>query len=139
MGNLHASSTNTSDPRPFQQGKVEGSKKGRPKTALKEWLLDTGANISALTKSNAEQFDLIPLGGSASATTVGGGILIKAGLAMIFTVLEASGSSRQARCSLPIGVKPNNSGSDILGMDQLAFVNAKVRWNPSAQDGDIYE
>lgn len=139
MGNLHTSSANPSDPRPFQKGRVEGSKKGRAKTALKEWLVDTGANISALTKDNAEQFDLTLLGGSVSATTGGGGILIKVGLAMVFTVLETSGSNRTVRCSLPIGVKPNNSGSEILGMDQLASVNAKVCWNPSAQDGDIYE
>lgn len=139
MGNLRASSANPSDPRPFQKGGVEGSRKGLPKTALKEWLVDTGANISAVTKDNADQFDLTPLGGSASATTGGGGILIKAGLTMVFTVLETSGSSRQVRCSLPVGVKPNNNGSELLGMDQLACVHAKVRWDPSAQDGDIYE
>lgn len=80
MGNLHASSVNPSDPRPFQKGEAEGVKNGHPKTVLKEWLVDTGASISALTRDNAEQFDLTPLGGSASATTGGGGILIKAGL-----------------------------------------------------------
>lgn len=139
MGNLHASSANPSDPRPFQKGRVEGSHKGIPKTALKEWLIDTGANFSAVTKDNAEQFDLVPLGGSASATTGGGGILIKAGLTMVFTALGTNGFNRLVRCSLPIGVKPNNKGSEILGMDQLAYVHAKVRWDPSAQDGDIYE
>lgn len=57
---------------------------------------------------------------------------------MVFTVLETSGSHRKTRCSLPVGMKPNNSGSEILGMDQLASVHAKVRWDPSAMDGDIY-
>jgi hypothetical protein len=139
MGNLRASSVNPGDPRPFQKGEVEGVKQGRTKKAVKEWLVDTGANISALTKDNAEQFDLIPLGGSASATTGGGGILIKMGLTMVFTVLEASGANRTVRCSLPIGVKPNNNGSEILGMDQLASIPAKIRWDPSVQDEDIYE
>jgi hypothetical protein len=138
MGNLRASSANPHDPRPFQAGWVEGTRNKVPLTAAKEWLVDTGASISALTMSNAAQFDLIPLGGSASATTGGGGILIKAGLTMVFTVLDITGSNRWVRCSLPIGVKPNDQGSEILGMDQLAHVGAKVRWDPSAQDGDIY-
>ena len=139
MGNLHASSANPNDPRPFQKGGVEGSRKGSARTATKEWLVDTGANISVITKDNAEQFDLVPLGGSASATTGGGGILVKAGLTMVFIVLEVNGSNRTVRCSLPVGVIPNNKGSELLGMDQLALVHAKVRWDPSAQDGDIYE
>jgi hypothetical protein len=125
MGNLRASSANPSDPRPFQTGQVEGTKSHLSVTAPKEWLVDTGASLSVVTKSNADQFDLTPLGGSASGTTGGGGILIKSGLTMVFTV--------------PIGVKPNNHGSEILGMDQLAHVSAKVRWDPTAQDGDIYD
>ena len=60
------------------------------------------------------------------------------GVTMVFTVLEPNGSSQQVRCSLPIAVKPNDSGSNILGMDQLAFVSAKVRWDPAALEGDIY-
>lgn len=139
MGNLHASPSNPRDPRPFQIGEIEGFKSGLLKTALKEWLVHTGAAISALTKDNADEFDLVPLGGSASATTGGGGILIKAGVVMIFTLLETSGVNRKVRCSLPVGVKANNSGSEILGMDQLASVQAKVRWDPSALDGEVYE
>jgi hypothetical protein len=138
MGNLRASSVNPHDPRPFQAGRVEGTKNGIAVTVPKEWLIDTGANISAITRSNADQFDLTPLGGSASATTGGGGILIKAGLTMVFTVLQPSGQNRWTDCSLPIGVKPNDQGSEILGMDQIASVGAKVRWDPTAQDGDLY-
>jgi hypothetical protein len=138
MGNLSASSANPSDPRPFQTGSVEGTKNGLPLTASKEWLIDTGATLSCITKDNADQFDLTPTGGSASATTGGAGILIKTGLTMVFTVLQASGANRQERCSLPVGVKPNNAGSEILGMDQIAHVGAQVRWDPSARNGDIY-
>jgi hypothetical protein len=139
MGNLRASAANPGGQRPFQNGQVEGTKNGLPMTVLKEWLVDTGATLSAITKDNADRFDLIPLGGSASGTTGGGGILIKSGLTMVFTVLGITGSNQQVRCSLPFGVKPNNQGSEILGMDQLANVNAKVRWDPVAQDGDIYQ
>src|SRR5690349_21034829 len=139
MGNLHAPTANRRDPRPFQKGEVEGVKNGLPKSAVKEWLIDTGANISAITKDNANQFDLTLVGGSASATTGGGGILIKSGVTMVFTVLTASGSNQNIRCSLPVGVKPNNEGSEIIGMDQLASVGAKVRWDPSIREGDIHE
>jgi hypothetical protein len=102
-------------------------------SAPKEWLIDTGATISAITKSNADQFDRIPLGGAASGTTGGRGMLIKAGLTMVFTVLKPSGVNQQVRCSLPVAVKPNDKGSEILGMDQVAAVQAKVRWDPSAR------
>jgi hypothetical protein len=139
MGNLHASSTRPADPRPFQSGAVEGTKNSQPKTAAKEWLIDTGATISAITKSNAAQFDLTVLGGSASSTTGGGGILIKSGLTLVFTVLKPNGTQVQVRCSLPIGVKPNDHGSEILGMDALAQVNAKVVWDPLLQDGNLFE
>ncbi len=138
MGNLRASSKNPADQRPFQGGSVEGTKNGLPLTASKEWLVDTGATISCITKDNADQFDLTPTGGSASATTGGAGILIKTGLTMVFTVLHTSGTNRNERCSLPVGVKPDNAGDEILGMDQIADVGAIVRWDPSALDGDIY-
>jgi hypothetical protein len=138
MGNLRGSSTNPADPRPFQTGSVEGVRGGVPLALSKEWLIDTGARISVLTKDNADHFDLTPLGGSASGTTGGGSILIKSGLEMIFTVLDSRGLQILVRCSLPVGVKPNNFGSDIVGMDQLAHVGGKVRWNPAAREGDIY-
>jgi len=57
---------------------------------------------------------------------------------MVFTVLDPNGNSQQVRCSLPIAVRPNDSGSNILGMDQLASVNAKARWDPATRNGDIY-
>ncbi len=138
MGNLHARSADPNDPRPFQEGYVEGVRNHLPVKLAIEWLVDTGANVSALTQRKASQFDLTLSGGSVAATTGGGGMVMMSGVTMFFTVLEPNGSSQQVQCSLPIAVKPNDSGSDILGMDQLAFVNAKVRWDPTAQDGDIY-
>jgi hypothetical protein len=138
MGNLHVRSTDPDDPRPFQQGLAEGVKNHLPVTVAIEWLVDTGAAISALTWSKAMQFDLTPSGGMASPTTGGGGIPILGGVTMVFTVLEPTGVNQQVRCSLPIAVKLTDSGSDILGMDQLASSNAKVRWDPAALDGDLY-
>jgi hypothetical protein len=138
VGNLSARSVGSTDPRPFQAGHVEGNKGGVPVTAAKLWLVDTGAMISTITKDNAGRFDLAPLGASAGSTT-GEAMIVKSGLTMVFTVRDTLGVDHQRRCSLPIAVKPNNSGSEVLGMDQVAHVNVKVRWDPAAQDGDLHE
>src|SRR5262249_21128828 len=109
MGNLTARTPGSSDPRPFQVGSIEGSKGGVP-VASKLWLVDTGGMVSAITKDNADRFDLQPIGASAVATT-GGGMIIKTALTMVFTVRDRFGVDREVRCSLPIAVKPNNQGS----------------------------
>jgi hypothetical protein len=139
MGNLAARTPGSLDPRPFQVGSIEGSKGGPPVTASKLWLVNTGAMVSAITKDNADQFDLQPIGAPAVGTTGGGGMIVKTGLTTVFTVRDSFGVDRQVRCSLPVAVKPNNHGSEILGMDQLEQVNAKVRWDPVAREGDLYE
>jgi hypothetical protein len=138
MGNLHPRSAYPPDPRPFQQGHVEGVRNQLPVTVAIEWLVDTGANISALTWSKAALFDLTTTAGLASATTGPRGIPLASGVTMVFTVLDSTGVNQQVRCSLPVAIKPSDTGSDILGMDQLAAVNAKVRWDPVALDGDLY-
>jgi hypothetical protein len=138
MGNLHPPSFDPGDPRPFQFGFVEGTKNNSPVTVAIEWLVDTGANISAIIASKAAQFDLASTGDAALPTTGGSGLQVMAGLTMVFTVLDATGVNQQVRCSLPVAVKLTDSGSNILGMDQLAIVNAKVRWDPAALEGDIY-
>jgi len=132
-------SGNAFDRRPHQLGKASGTKDGFPVTVSKEWLVDTGAQISAITKDNADQFDLTAVAGSASATTGGGGILVRSGLTMHFEILDTAGSSKSVSCSLDVGVKPDNSGSEILGMDQLANVHAGVEWEPKNQSGKLYE
>jgi hypothetical protein len=137
--NLGSPSFNASDHRPHQVGKASGRKARRPVTASKEWLIDTGAQISCITQSNANQFDLTLTGGSASATTGGGGILVKSGLTMWFEIFDKAGVLKSVSCNLDVGVKPNNSGSEILGVDQLESVRAAVEWDPSTQKGRLYE
>jgi hypothetical protein len=137
--NLGAPSANFADRRPHQVGSAEGTKGGSPVGVSKEWLIDTGAQISVVTKDNADQFDLTPTGGSASATTGGGGILIKSGLTMKFEIFDSSGAVKAVFCSRDIGVKPNNDGGEILGMDQLYEVDGAVDWDPGLRKGRIYE
>jgi hypothetical protein len=137
--NLKPPSFKPSDLRPHQLGKATGHKSGLPVSVTKEWLVDTGAQISCITKSNGDQFDLTLTGGSASATTGGGGILVKRGLTMWFEIFDTASMRKSVSCSLDVAVKPNNNGSEILGMDQLKNVNAAVEWDPGAQKGRMYE
>jgi hypothetical protein len=139
QNNLGPPSTNASDRRPHQTGSAEGFKNGVLITVSKEWLVDTGAQVSCITKSNADQFDLTPTGGSASATTGGAGILMKSGLTMKFEIIDLGSQRKPVSCSLDVGVKPDNSGSEILGMDQLVSVATAVDWDPGFRSGRLYE
>jgi hypothetical protein len=135
--NLAPPSGNSSDRRPHQQGEARGFKSGLPVSADKEWMVDTGAQISVITKSNGDKFDLTAVGGSASGTTGGGRILVKSGLEMVFEVFDPAGVATTVTCSLDVGVKPNNKGSEILGMDQIADVGAIVEWDPGTRTGRL--
>jgi hypothetical protein len=139
MGNLGPKSSGSTDPRPFQLGEVEGTKSGSLVKNSKTWLVDTGASVSAITKDNGDDFDLTPNGATASATSGGTGLIMKTGLTMVFTVKDTTGTDKDVRCSLAVGVKPDNNGNEILGMDQVAHVKAKIQWDPVLKDGDIYE
>lgn len=137
--NLFPPSGNPSDRRPHQKGKARGLKNGLPADADKEWMVDTGAQISVITKSNGDKFDLTAVGGTASGTTGGGGILVKSGLTMEFEIYDIAGTSKTVTCNLDVGVKPNNKGSEILGMDQIAQVGAIVEWDPATRLGRLRE
>jgi len=75
---------------------------------------------------------------TASPTTGGGGIQVVRGLVAEFEV-EAGGGSRQTvRAPGYVGIKANDAGSDVLGMEQLAAVNAAVSWNPGTGEGSLH-
>ena len=135
--NLLAPSGNPTDPRPHQLGKARGLKNGLLVAATKGWMVDTGAQISAITKDNGDKFDLTAVGGSASGTAGGGGILVKSGQTMEFEVFDTHGVATTVTCNLNVGVKPNNKGSEILGMDQIAHVDAIVEWDPKSRTGRL--
>jgi hypothetical protein len=136
--NLSTPLGNSSDKRPHQTGKAIGTNKWFVTSSISiEWLVDTGAEIACITSATANNFRLKNTGGSASATTGGGGILIKSGLTTEFEVIDKSGTRKNVQCSLDVGVKPNNAGSEILGMDQIENVNAIVEWEPKSGKGRI--
>jgi hypothetical protein len=138
VDNLATPAGNSSDKRPHQQGKACGkSKFFMPYCVSIEWLVDTGAEIACITQATANNFRLKNAAGSASATTGGGGILIKSGLSTEFEVIDKSGNGMKVRCNLSVGVKPNNAGSEILGMDQIEHAKAVVEWEPKSGTGRI--
>jgi len=141
MGNLHR--LLSGDPRPFHSGQVSGTKSSVPVSQALEWLIDTGAQISVVHSSTGALFDLGPstlAGASARATTGSTGIALHSGLTVEFDVLQRSGATRPVACSaLDVGIKSNNSGSEILGMDQLEAERASVHWNPVRGDGNILD
>ena len=138
MDNLGPHSQRSSDQRPHQTGKAKGSKNGLPVEEEVEWMFDTGAAVSAITKSTASKFHLTSIGATALSTT-GGAIIMKTGLTMVFSILDTENISGEVECSLAVGVKPNNMGSQIVGMDQLAHVCAKIQWDPQARKGRLHQ
>jgi hypothetical protein len=131
-GNLGGTSSNPVSRKPYQAGKVRGVRNGTAVELAKEWMVDTGAEYSVISKSNADQLDLTPTGATS------GVFVIKTGLKMVFTVKNAQGVDEEVECDLPVLVAPDDTYGDILGMDQIAHVGARVRWRPGDRSGDIY-
>lgn len=137
--NLGPPAKKSANERPYQLGKAKGKKAGAVVEVDVEWLIDTGADISTIRKSTADKFDLTATAGSASGTTGGGGMLIKSGLTMKFRILDQNDKDQQVECSLDVAVKHNDAGSDILGMDQIAEVEAEIQWDPKGKAGRLRE
>ena len=137
MAKLRPSSSVPAACRPFQSGSAEGSKNGSPIVVNVEWMFDTGASIGALTSNTANQFDLTPTGATASGTTGGGGIIVKTGLTVVFDAENSCGINGAVKSATRIGVKPNNSGNDLVGMNQLANVGVRIEWDPSTRTGRL--
>jgi hypothetical protein len=123
--------------RPYQVGRALGSKAGKPVQVTVEWLIDTGADIGVVRKAIGDRFDLTPTAASASPTTGGGGIIVKSGLRVEFRAEDHHGVSHTLLVSRSLGVKSNNNGSDIVGMDQLASAGVTVSWDPGGRTGAL--
>jgi hypothetical protein len=137
--NLFTPSGISGDPRPHQKGSAEGYKWGLRVTSNLEWLIDTGAQLSVVTDGTGASFDLKPVGGSASGTTGGGGIIVKSGLETVFEMFDTAGLAQAVGCSLDVGVKPNNAGGEIIGMDRVKHVGAAIEWDPGSGLGRLRE
>jgi hypothetical protein len=135
--NLGPPASSPGSRRPYQAGHASGTKAGKPVRVAVEWLVDTGADIGVVRNGVGANFDLVATAASASPTTGGGGILVKRGLRVEFAAEDSAGASHAMASSLPVGVKSTNTGSDILGMDQLASVGVEVTWKPDVRTGAL--
>lgn len=110
--------------RPHQSGKVVGPRRhdGIPSYVPIDWVVDTGAEITAVHRSIGRLFRYKSTGASASPTTGGRGIQIVQGISAEFSVTDPAGICTQILSPGRVGVKSNNSGSNILGMEQVANV-----------------
>jgi hypothetical protein len=122
---------------PFQRGTASGTKNGAPASISVDYLIDTGADITTLRSSTGSNFDAGASSLTASPTTGGGGIAVVTGIITHFTVEDSSRGVHQVSSSRYVGIKSTNGGSDILGMPQIADVDAEVRWDPVAKTGSL--
>lgn len=140
MANLGGPSTLSTqvNRRPFQAGRLLGTKYGAPVQAEIDWLVDTGAEIATVRQSLGTQFDTSSTGLTASPTTGGGGLQVVTGLTAEFTVEDAAQrAQRVVQSTTHVAIKSTNACRDLLGMEQVADVDADVRWDPLAGTGDL--
>jgi hypothetical protein len=136
--NLGQSGRDPGTRRPFQDGRVLGQQNGAPAATNVEWLVDTGADIVALWDSVGSLFDVVQsIGASASPTTGGGGIQVVTGIQAEFNVEDATGNATTASASGYVGIKSNNAGNNVLGVEQLADAGATVEWDPKLRTGSL--
>jgi hypothetical protein len=127
--------------RPHQHGAAQGqAPDGSNANESKNWLIDTGAQISCISEANARNFKTTPTGGTAGGVEHGGGLVIVSGVTMVFNVATDDpaypGGGRNVSCSLPVAITP---ASDIIGMDQLANQHVHVEWSPATSTGRLIE
>jgi hypothetical protein len=140
MANGALRGTPTDPQRPHQRGAAQGDAPGGGNAnESKNWLIDSGAQISCISAANARHFRTTPTG--ATAGGVGGGALpIVRGITMVFNIHTDDpaypGHERNVSCRLPVAITPR---SDIIGMDQLASLGVCVNWDPKHGTGQLYE
>jgi hypothetical protein len=120
---------------PYQQGKARGRRFGLHVARDVEWLIDTGADISAVWNSIGAAFDVKSIGATASGTTGGGGIQIVTGIVAEFQAEDSSGRAHTVSGGRHMGIKSGDTGSNIFGMDSMAAAGATVSWDPNGGAG----
>lgn len=131
-----------SDPlRPFQVGGVSGQDVNGTGTQTRRvrWLVDTGAMVTVVLKKVGDEFVATPTGVTAGPTTGSTGIVMYEGLTAHYEVeCSVCGVQHMADYANQIGVKSDNVGSNILGMDAIAASACDVLWDPSGGIGSIH-
>ncbi len=126
--------------RPVQDGRVLGCRAsdGVPSAVDITWLVDTGADLATIRDKFGRLFQYQKsIGATASPTTGGGGIQVVSGLEAEFTVRDQWGNETAVVSNQLMGVKSNDAGSDLLGMEQLADLGVCVEWEPRSGSGQL--
>jgi hypothetical protein len=123
--------------RPFQRGRITGRSRGAVVSEDVEWLVDTGSDITVVRNRVGSVFETTSRGLTASPTTGGQSIQVVTGLAAEFEVEDLRRRRRWVQAGGYVGIKPNDAASDLLGMQQVADVEATVTWSPSRRRGSI--
>jgi hypothetical protein len=123
---------------PRQYGSVLGrASDNSPLEVQVAWLADTGATFAVVRDGIGRQFQSTSTGVQGSGTTGGGGIQYVLGLVAEFKAIDASGGTTTARCGRWMGIKDNDEGDDLLGMEQLACHDVKIEWDPRSGQGEL--
>lgn len=124
--------------RPFQAGHAVGTigaSTGHREPV--DWLVDTGADWSAVLPVVAHQF---VTGTPVNATTAppgGAAFYLANGIDVEFTVLTAAGPVIVRPPTPVIAVKAANAGCNLLGMPELVAERAVLRWHAAGSTGEL--
>jgi hypothetical protein len=126
--------------RPHQWGLAKGlDEVGDIIEADVEWLVDTGADVGVMQQQVGELFQSTTIEGLSASPTIGeGAIEMVTGIEVGIEVEDPGGATETRWTTRPVGIKSTNEGSNIVGMDQLAEVDAAVEWDPLRQQGRLH-
>ena len=136
LGRPSSDPTGKKDKKPYQKGKAKGKKGDKNVEVEKEWQVDLGADISAISSENAKNFDTKATAGTAGSVG-GGAIPIVSGVTMVFKRFNKDNKEEEIECSMEVAVLPYPR--DILGMDQLDKFSCTVLWNSRTGKGKLFE
>ena len=137
MGTLGTPSGSPASRRPHAVGEAEGILAGTPVVYTVEWLVDTGAEVAVVQDRVGQCFDLSPTGATATGTTGGRAILMTRGMTVHVPTEDAMGGLSVRGSSRDVGVKSDNTGSNLVGVDQLADCGVTVEWDPLQRSGRL--
>lgn len=122
--------------RPFQSGRAIGRYQGAPHHETVDWLIDTGADWSALLPSTAANFTTQAAPAN-TAPPAGTAFRLASGVDVELTVNTPTGPATVIASTPIIAIKAGQVGSDLVGMPQLAAVRAQVRWDAHSRSGEL--
>jgi len=125
--------------RPFQNGHAKGvsALSGVTHSLTVDWLIDTGADWSAVLPNLAANFVTTTPVPAVSAPPAGSAYRLAAGIQVEFTVRMSQGHSRVCAATPVIAIKASNVGSNLIGVPELADRSAEIRWDARTKTGEL--